>query len=963
MKGHFFKVLLLIFIVAAIILFWNSNLQGLLTFDALKQNEANLRNHSASDPFKFTSLFFGIYVFATALSFPGATLLTLAAGSIFGLVTGTLVVSFASTIGATLAFILSRFLFRDFIEKKFSDKLSKIEAGIETEGGSYLFGLRLVPVFPFFLVNLLMGLTKMNTFKYAWVSQLGMLPGTIVYVNAGTQLAKLESLKGILDVKFLLSFALLGVFPIISKKLMGAFKRKKSLKKFRRPNSFEFNTVVIGGGSAGLVSAYITAAVKAKVALIEKHKMGGDCLNTGCVPSKALIRSAKVIAQAKRAEEFGLKRVNVEFDFADIMERVTRIVKLVEPHDSVERYSALGVDCIQGNAKILSPYEVEVNGKTLTTRNIIIATGARPFVPPIPGLKDANMYTSDTIWNLRKLPERMIVLGGGPIGCELAQCFVRLGAQVVLIEGAERIMPREDEDAATCVQKRFENEGITILTAHKAVEVINERQVIICESGSKKIEVAFDAILVAVGRKPNVDGFGLEELGIEITTKGSIESNEYLETNYPNIFVCGDVAGHYQFTHTASHQAWYAAVNALFGPFKKFKVDYRVIPWATFTEPEVARVGLSESEAKEKNIAYEVTKFDLEELDRAIADSEAHGFVKVLTVPGKDTVLGATIVGEHAGDIITEFVTAMKFKIGLNKILSTIHIYPTLAEANKYVAGRWKRNHAPLGILNILRKFHSWRRGAFIILAGTTFIFAQDSYAFDKTHNTFDKLLKENVTINQGESRVDYRKIKANPKLLQSYLAQLQTLTKDEYTKFTEAEKIAFLINAYNAYTLDLIVRNYPVKSIKDLGGLLSSPWKKKFFKLFRQDMSLDGIEHGMLRKDFNEPRIHFAVNCASKGCPPMANEAFGGDRLHEQLEKSALLFIQNPKQNRYDPKSDTLYASSIFKWYGSDFDKTYGSYQAYVAPRITQNKTEQEKILKRKVKEVFNDYDWMLNE
>jgi len=483
-------------------------------------------------------------------------------------------------------------------------------------------------------------------------------------------------------------------------------------KDYKKPKIFDCNLIVLGAGSAGLVTAYIASAVKAKVTLIEKNRMGGDCLYTGCVPSKALIRSAKFLAHARRAREFGFKSADVEFDFADVMERVQRVIKTIEPHDSIERYSKLGVECITGEAKITSPWTVEVNGKTLTTRNIVIAAGAHPFVPPIPGIEDATYYTSDTIWELRKLPKRLIVLGGGPIGCELAQCFARFGSHVSQVEMLPRLLFREDTEISELVMQRFKKEGISVLTNHRAKEFLieNGEKVLICEHEGNDIRIAFDELLVAVGRTANVSGYGLEDLNIPITRTKTIETNEFLQTSYPNIFACGDVAGPFQFTHTAAHQAWYAAVNSLFGDFKKFKVDYSVIPWATFTDPEVARVGLNEIDAKEKNIPYEITTYDIDDLDRAIADEEAHGLIKVLTIPGKDKILGVTIVGEHAGDLIAEYVSAMKNKIGLNKILGTIHIYPTLAEANKYVAGNWKKAHAPQRLLQWLEKFHTWRR-------------------------------------------------------------------------------------------------------------------------------------------------------------------------------------------------------------------------------------------------------------
>jgi pyruvate/2-oxoglutarate dehydrogenase complex dihydrolipoamide dehydrogenase (E3) component/uncharacterized membrane protein YdjX (TVP38/TMEM64 family) len=699
-------------IAALIAAFFALGLNRYFTLEFLKAQHAAIDAQVRANPLLSAAIYFAIYVAVTGLSLPGATVMTLAGGAIFGLPWGTVIVSFASSIGATLAFLASRFLLRDWVQGKFGDKLKAVNQGIEREGAFYLFALRLVPAFPFFLINLAMGLTPIRTWTFYWVSQIGMLAGTLVYVYAGTTLGEFR-----ISIELLLAFTLLGIFPLIAKKALDAIKARRVYARWRRPARFDRNLVVIGAGSAGLVSAYIAAAVKAKVTLVEKHRMGGDCLNTGCVPSKALIKSARLLAQIRRAQEFGIRSASADFDFADVMERVQRVIKTVEPHDSVERYSALGVECIEGEARITSPWAVEVKTagvtRTLTTRAIVIAAGARPFVPPIPGIEQVGYVTSDTVWGMRQLPKRMVVLGGGPIGCELTQCFARFGAHVTQVEVLPRILIREDPEISDLVKQQFRKEGINVLVNHKAkaFRMENGERVLIAESGGKDVRVPFDQLLCAVGRIANTSGYGLEELGIPLTRARTVESNEYLQTIYPNIYACGDVAGPYQFTHTASHQAWYAAVNALFSRFRKFKANYSVIPWATFTDPEVARVGLNETEAKETNIPYEVTTYGIGDLDRAIADGEAHGVVKVLTAPGKDRILGATIAGEHAGDLIVEFIAAMKHGIGLNKVLGTIHIYPTLAEANKYAAGAWKRAHAPARLLKWVERYHAWMRG------------------------------------------------------------------------------------------------------------------------------------------------------------------------------------------------------------------------------------------------------------
>jgi dihydrolipoamide dehydrogenase len=706
------KVLLVVILAAVLSAIYYFDVSQYLNLEYFKAQQAIVDEYVA-DNYVASAIGFLIgYVVVTALSIPGAAIMTLIAGAIFGLAHGLLIVSFASTIGATLAMLVSRILLRDTIQDRFSEQLKTINSGIEKEGAFYLFTLRLVPIVPFFVINLVMGLTKMSALTFFWVSQVGMLAGTAVFVNAGTQIAQIDSLSGILSPAIIGSFVLLGVFPIVAKRLLAWVKSRQVYKPYPKPKHFDEDLVVVGAGSGGLVTAYIAAVVKAKVTLIEKHQMGGDCLNTGCVPSKAIIRSGKFMHDVSRSSDLGFTSASVEFKFSDIMKRVQRIVDTIEPHDSVERYSGLGVNVVEGEGKITSPYTVEVNGITITARNIVVATGARPFVPPIKGIENISYLTSDNVWQLKDQPKRLIVLGGGPIGCELTQSFARLGSEVTQIEMLPRLMIREDEDVSLAVQERFAHEGINVLLNHKALEFKQQDGVktLTCDNNGEQVTIEFDEVLIAVGRAANTRGFGLEELGIEINPNGTMAVNEYLQTKYSNIYGVGDVVGPYQFTHTSSHQAWFAAVNALFGKFKKFKVDYSVIPWATFTEPEVARVGINEQEAKEQNIAYEVTRFDVAELDRAIADEEAHGFIKVLTKPGKDKILGVTIVGEQAGDLIAEYVMAMKHGLGLNKILGTIHIYPTLSEMNKSVAGNWKNARKPEGLLNYVEKFFKWQR-------------------------------------------------------------------------------------------------------------------------------------------------------------------------------------------------------------------------------------------------------------
>jgi len=704
-------------VVLAVLLYRHFELGRLLTLDQLKASRDALVGAYQARPVTTLLIYFGVYVLATALSIPGALILTLAGGAMFGLAVGLLVVSFASSLGALLAFLAARYLLRDTVQSRFGRSLAPINEGVRRDGTFYLLTLRLVPVFPFWLINLLMGLTPIGAARFYLVSQIGMLAGTAVYVNAGTQLAAIRTPGDILSAGLLGSFVLLGLFPLVAKAVVGWLQARKQYAGWPRPARFDRNLVVIGAGAGGLVSAYIAAAVKAKVTLVEGHRMGGDCLNFGCVPSKALIRAAKAARQVRKADAFGIVGAGGTVDFAAVMQRVHRVIADIAPHDSVERYTGLGVEVLQGHARITSPWRVNVtlaDGSTqsLTTRSIVIAAGARPFVPPIPGLDAVGVLTSDTVWGLTELPRRLVVLGGGPIGCELAQSFARLGSAVTQVEMAPRLMGREDPEVSALVEAALKADGVHVLLGHQAVraEVVAGEKRLVVRQGAQEIAVPFDVLLCAVGRTARVTGYGLEELGIPLTPRGTIETNDHLQTRYPNIYAVGDVAGPFQFTHTAAHQAWYAAVNALFGRFRKFRADYRVVPWTTFTDPEVARVGVSESDAQAQGIPYEVTRYGIDDLDRAIADGTAHGFVKVLTVPGKDRVLGVTIVGEHAGDLLAEYVLAMKHGLGLNRILGTIHTYPTLSEANKYAAGEWKRAHAPQTLLKWVARYHAWER-------------------------------------------------------------------------------------------------------------------------------------------------------------------------------------------------------------------------------------------------------------
>lgn len=706
------KFIVVALIVIAVISYVTLDLGQYLTLEYAQSQLSRIQDYKNENFVQTALLYFTGYVIATSLSIPGAIIITLLGGAIFGVFWGTLLVSFASSIGATLAFLVSRVLLRDWVQRKFGDYLLPLNKGIEKDGSFYLFSIRMVPLFPFFVVNLLMGLTAIRTTSFYLASQAGMLIGTVVYVNAGSELSQITSLSGLVSAPVLSSLVLLGVFPLITKLILNGVQRNKVLKRFDKPKKFDANVVVIGAGSAGLVASLITAGAKAKVILIEKHKMGGDCLNTGCVPSKTIIRSGRIMAYIRRAKEFGIEGAQGKIDFSAVMARVQEVIKTIEPHDSIERFTSLGVEVELGDAVIESPYSVKVNGRKITTRSIILATGAQPFVPPIPGLNEINHLTSDSVWSLDELPKRLLVVGGGPIGCELAQAFSNLGAEVTQMDMADRIMPREDEEVSKIVSKAFREQGIALLTDHKLLKfgAGDSGDYMEADNNGKTVRVEFDKVLLAVGRKANVEGFGLENLGLALTKQGTIEVNEYLQTTLPNIFACGDVAGPYQFTHMASFQAWFASLNAMLGGLWRSKTNYNVVPWATFTDPEVARVGLNETEAVERNIVYELTRYEMEHHDRSLADGEAHGFIKILTVPGKDKILGVTIVGHHAGEVIGEFVFAMTHGMGLKKISAVTHIYPTLLEANKFAANAWRSERLPVKYFPYLEKFFAWRR-------------------------------------------------------------------------------------------------------------------------------------------------------------------------------------------------------------------------------------------------------------
>ncbi|MEM7540872.1 MAG: FAD-dependent oxidoreductase, partial [Pseudomonadota bacterium] len=593
------KILFVSFIALLVSVFFVFDLSQYLDLAYLKAQQATFNAEVSEQPVKSALIYMAVYIAVAAVSLPGVSILTLAGGALFGFWWGSLLASFASTIGASFGFLVARFLVRAPLERRFERSLKLINRGLKQDGPLYLLTVRLVPIFPYNIVNLLMGISTLPLRTFYFFSQLGMLPATMVFVNAGTQLAGVDELSQVMSPGILGSLALLGIFPLVAKFGADWLRVRKFRNAFPPPSHVDRNLIVIGGGSAGLVAAYVAAAAKAKVTLIESNQMGGDCLNTGCVPSKALINAAKQIHRYQYHREIiGLDEVDAKVDFARVMDRVHHAINTIAPHDSIARYESLGVECIKGQARLVSPYSVEVDGKELSARAIIVATGAKPAVPAIPGLDDIQYLTSENLWLLRELPQRMVVLGGGPIGCELAQAFARLGAQVTQVEMAPRLLPREDDEVSQFVAHTFSNEGITVLTGHRAVAFVKEdgTKTLVCQAGDdEETSIPFDAVLIAVGRSARVQGFGLEELGVDLRDVGTIDVDDFLRTNLPTVFAAGDVAGPYQFTHAAAHQSWYASVNALLAGFYKFAVDYRVMPWCTFCDPEVARVGITPS--------------------------------------------------------------------------------------------------------------------------------------------------------------------------------------------------------------------------------------------------------------------------------------------------------------------------------------------------------------------------------
>ena len=648
-----------------------------------------------------------LYVAFAALSLPGAWTMSVAGGALFGPWIGVPLVSFSSTLGATVAMLLARTVFRDAVEARFPDFVARVNRGVARDGARYLFAARLTPLVPFFAVNLGVGLTRMRVSTFVLVTLVGALPIVILYVVAGQQFASIAAPQDILSARIVVALIALAAAPFAAKGLGAWRESRAALAAWPRPRRFDYNLIVVGAGSAGLVAAMIAAAARARVLLIEQGAMGGDCLNTGCVPSKALIRSAKLAHEGRRPEALGLTG-RLDPDFAAVMARVRAVVAKVAPHDSAERYRGLGAEVISARARLLDPWTVEVDGRRVTSRRIVVATGAEPILPPIPGLSDVAPLTSETLWALSERPARLLVVGGGAIGCELAQSFARLGSATTLIEGAPRLIAREDEEVREAMRALLAADGVAVIEGVAVAAFARGESECVAHLADGG-RIAFDRVVVAVGRRPRTRGFGLEELGL--LDGGRLVVDERLRTRLPTIYAAGDVLGQLQFTHAAGQYGVLAASHALLGPLKPGKARLSAFPMAIYTDPEIARVGLNETEARERGVRYETTRYDLSELDRAIADGADRGFVKVLTRPGKDRILGVTIVGARAGEMLGEFTLAMRHGLGLGAILNTIHPYPGWNDAARAVAGQWRRAHAPQWALRLSGRVFAWLRG------------------------------------------------------------------------------------------------------------------------------------------------------------------------------------------------------------------------------------------------------------
>lgn len=698
-------------------------------------------------------IFVGLYVVATVLFVPGS-LLTLGAGAVFGVALGSVCVSISATLGATAAFLVGRYLARDAIARKIEkhEKFATIDRAVADEGWKIVLLTRLSPVFPFTLLNYAFGLTRVKLSHYVLASWIGMIPGTVMYVylgslvNVGAGHRQRTTGEWVLYGVGLLATVTVTVFVTrlarraLAKKI-GSTETVQSSKEIMsvpsapvlvrpadahnarlvsnvHPPDWQnpspapcYNLVVIGAGTAGLVTAAGAAGLGAKVALVEKSLLGGDCLNVGCVPSKAVIRSGRAVFDAKEAGPFGVRVGKpVEIDFSAVMERMRKLRADLSPHDSAQRFANLGVDVFLGEARFASPDTVEVAGQTLRFKRAVIATGARAVEPPILGLAEAGYLTNETVFNLTQRPARLAVIGGGPIGCELAQAFQRLGSQVSLLHKNAHLLDREDMEAAALVQKAFIREGVALhLNATiTRVERSAGGKLVYYEAQGKEETLAVDEILAGAGRAPNIEGLNLEAAGVRYDRRKGVLVNDCLQTSNPHIYGAGDVCLAWKFTHAADFSARIVIQNALF--LGRKKASTLTMPWCTYTDPEIAHVGLYERDARERGVEVDTYVREFKEVDRAVLDGEEDGFVKFHVKKGHDEILGATIVARHAGEMISEISVAMAARIGLGKLASVIHPYPTQAEALRQCGDAYNRTRLTPTVKKWMGRWLAWQR-------------------------------------------------------------------------------------------------------------------------------------------------------------------------------------------------------------------------------------------------------------
>lgn len=687
---------------------------GLSDLDDLRATVAAVRARVDAHPAAAAGLFALAYVAVTALSLPLALWLTLAGGALFGHGIGIPLVALSATAGATLAFLAARHLLRDAVTRRFADRMAAIDRGVARDGWRYLLSLRLVPAIPFFAVNLAMGLTAMPLRSYVVATFVGMLPATAIYVNAGVALGRLRSPSDILTLPAAGSLVLLAALPWVARIGAGVLHRSRPAGRWTRPRRFDRNLIVIGAGAAGLVASLTAATARARVTLVEAGRMGGECLNTGCVPSKALLASARAAEAQRRGPRFGLAPAPVVVDFPAVMRRVAGVIAAIAPHDSAERYRSLGAEVLAGRARLVDPWTVEIalaaGGTTRrSARHIVIATGSAPVVPAIEGLTTTPHVTTDTLWDrlaqMDAAPARMAILGGGAVGVELGQALQRLGSAVTLIEAGPRLLPREDPEAVALVTGRLEAEGVRILTETRALSAAPEgdgaRIELAGPAGRESLRC--DLLLVATGRRPRLDGIGLDDLGLDPADPGAWPES---------LILAGDADGGPQLTHRAGASGWATAMRALAAPFWRPAVPEDGVARVVFTDPELASCGLSEAEARARGLAVETTRFDLGTLDRALADGDGdgEGIVKVLTRAGSDRILGTTIVGPHASDLAGLVVLAMRRRIGLGALQSVPFAYPTYPEALGRTGGQWRLQRLSPRLLGLAQRWNDLRR-------------------------------------------------------------------------------------------------------------------------------------------------------------------------------------------------------------------------------------------------------------